>query len=106
MQIIETVNASRMAVAPNRLDAIPPHALDFAHFERPWRELPLGTAMDVPHDIRLPFAAGAGASAPKRFQRDVTFRPILPSDGEFVSDRLNVSRLHLFRHNVNPKAGK
>ena len=106
MQIIETIYARCMAVAPNGLDAIAAHALDLAHFEGTGRELRLGTAMDVPHDVRLAFAAGTGASAPKRFQRNVTFGSVLPTDGKFVSDRLNVGRLHLFQRTVNPEAGK
>ena len=106
MQIIETVNARRMAITPNGLDAIAAHAPHLADFEGTWRELRLRAAMDVPHDVRFAFAAGAGASAPKRFQRNVTFGPVLPTDGKLVSDHLNVSRLHLFQHTVNPGAGK
>ena len=106
MQIIKTVNTRRMAVAPNGLDAIPAHAPHLADFEGTWRKLRLGPAMDVPHDVRFALAAGAGASATERFQRNVTFGPVLPPDGKFVSNHLNVSRLHLFQRTVNPGAGK
>ena len=106
MQIIKTVNARCMAVAPNGLDAIPAHAPELAHFEGAWRKLRLGPAMDVPHDVRFAFAAGAWASAPERFQRNVTFGPVLPTDGKFISNHLNVSRLHLFQRTVNPETGK
>lgn len=93
-QVIEGEDASRMAIAPNRLNAIAANALKAAQAERLRRQLLFRGFVQVAHDIRFALAARARASLAKSPQRNVALRAVIPFDSHFFPDDLNVQWLH------------
>lgn len=83
-----------MAVAPHRGQPIAPHAGDLPQCESVWSQSRPGSAMHLPHDIRLPFATRARAGPPQLLQRDICLGAIIPFDGQFLSNRLDPEGLH------------
>ena len=41
-------------------------------------------------DVRFTLATGAGTGTPQRFQGKVAFHTVVPTNGEFVANRLDV----------------
>jgi hypothetical protein len=50
-------------------------------------------AKNVSQDIGFAATPGAGACPPQKLQIKIGFAAVIPADGEFVPDLLNVSRL-------------
>lgn len=83
-----------MSVRPNRLDGIAAH-IDHPHkLERPRPQDLIRPLVNISHDVPLPLAAGARAVTSQRFNRDKALLPIIPFDGQFVADLLDVRGLH------------
>lgn len=57
-------------------------------------EFLVGGFVEIAHDIHFAFTAGAGAGAAEFFERDETFLAVLPFDGEFLADGLEVGGAH------------
>src|SRR5436190_1987563 len=83
-----------MAVAPNRLDGVAADVGDARELKRLWRQRPVRILIDIPQDVAFAFAACARASTPQRFQPHKAFAPIIPLDGQFIADLLNIRRSH------------
>src|SRR5689334_7905311 len=94
MQVIETINASRVPIPPGWLNAIRAHPFHFAQFKRARRERRFRAAMHLSHNISLALAPGAWTGASQLFKRHITFGPILPSDRHFISYHLDIEWLH------------
>ena len=97
-QIIERINPAGMAVAPNRLDGVAAHVGDAPELKRLGRQRFVRILINVPHDVGLAFAPGAGTTTSQRLQPHKTLAAILPSDGQFIANLLNIHRSH--RHSV------
>src|SRR4029077_16510598 len=83
-----------MAVAPDRLKSIATHP-DNAHQSERFRpQWTLGVLVHVSHDVDLSLAARARTTSSQLFQREVTFRAIVPANREFFTNLLNIQRLH------------
>lgn len=94
LQIVEGVDSSVVSVSPEELDRISAHGDEVFQGEcrrgqRLWR-----CFVNVSQDVGLALAACTGATAAELFKRDETLRPILPFEGQFVSDVLNVCGAH------------
>ena len=91
-QIVIGIEASVMTVAPGRLERIATDEIPAAKLEtlvgvtdvRP---------NDLAHYIRLATAGRAGAGRAQEAERKKGFAPVVPFDGEFVPDLLDVLRL-------------
>src|SRR6266516_3335447 len=83
-----------MAVAPNRLNGVTTDIGDAAELRRLRRQRLVRLLIDIPHDVTLAFASGARTSASQRFQPHKTFAAVMPSDGQFVANLLNIRRTH------------
>src|SRR6185503_14765273 len=83
-----------MAVAPNRLNRVTTDIGDAPELKRLRRQRFVRILVNIPHDVALAFASGARTSASQHFQPHKTFAAILPSNGQFVTDLLNIHRSH------------
>ena len=50
--------------------------------------------VEIAHDVHFAFAAGARTFATQFFQRDESLGSILPLQGEFIANLLNIGRSH------------
>lgn len=93
-KILEGKNAGAVAVGPNGLDGVAAD-IDHAHESKGARgERLIGPLVEVPHDVPLSLAARARAMSAHGFQRDKTLAAIVPFDGQFAADLLDVRWLH------------
>src|SRR5882672_2224403 len=92
LEIVKGIEPRRMSVPPHRLDRIPADANDALQLETSGRQRFLRISINVPQNVDLPLAPGAGTVSSEAFQRNETFAAIRPFDGEFVADLLNVQR--------------
>src|SRR5881296_1971324 len=93
-QVVEGIKTRAVPVSPHRLDRVA--ACDGAAHElkRRRRERLVGRLVHVTQNVHLTLASRAWTMAPESFQRDETLASVVPLDGEFISDWLNVSRTH------------
>src|ERR1700722_8482697 len=84
-----------MAVAPDRLNGIAAHFNNAFELEGRWPERLLRPFVECSHDVALAFAASAGAGSPQLLQWNKAFPGILPFDGQFRTDLLQIRRLHI-----------
>jgi hypothetical protein len=57
---------------------------------------------NVPHDIHLAPATGAGTTAPQFFQWNEVFAVIVPLNRQFGPDNLNIHRSHAMKLSPTP----
>jgi hypothetical protein len=50
--------------------------------------------INVAHNVHFAFAARAGAGSPEGFEAQERLRLVIPLDGEFVANPLDVHRFH------------
>ena len=58
------------------------------------RQRPIGSFVQVAHDVTLSFAASTGTGPPYLFQGNKNLAAIFPFDGQFFSNRFDVQRSH------------
>src|SRR2546425_655706 len=93
-QVIEGIDSARMSVSPLRLNRITADGRDTNKLKgRGWKRF-RRSLVDLAHNIGLAFASGAGTISAEVFQRDIGFGAIIPLDGQFVADVLNINRFH------------
>ena len=85
-----------MPVAPNWLEGVTTDIADPAQLKRRWRQRLVRPFVNMAHDVRLAFAAGARTMAAQFFQRHKTLAAIVPFDGQLVADGLDICGLHDF----------
>jgi hypothetical protein len=83
-----------MTIGPNGLDAIRSHSAEAHELKRGWGERLVGSFVKMAHHVRFSFASRAGASETKRLEAHDGFFEICPTDGEMITDDLNISGLH------------
>lgn len=84
-----------MAVSPKWLHRVATYIAKPHQLKRARTQLLFRSLIDIAHDVRFSLARGAGTMPPKLFQRHKTFAAIVPLDGQFIADRLNVQRFHV-----------
>jgi predicted RNA-binding protein with RPS1 domain len=62
---------------------------------RLWGQRPLGSLVEIAQDVALTGATGTGTGLPQRFQRNIAFEPILPSNRQLRSNDLQVRGTHV-----------
>jgi hypothetical protein len=89
-QVLKRIEAGVVAVFPRGLDGITPDKRIVAHPEtgRFVTDLRL---FDTAHDVRLTAASRARAMAPHVFERKVRLCAVVPDEGQFIADELNVN---------------
>src|SRR5688572_3819707 len=83
-----------MSVRPLRLNRVAADVGDAFEDERIRAQGFLRADVEVAHDVLLAFAPGAGAGAAQFLQRDETLRAVLPFQGQFISDLLDICQSH------------
>ena len=94
LEVFEGKNSSVVAVGPDGLDAVAADGIETGQFEGDAGKRFRGVLVNVAEDVGLAGAAGAGAGAAEFFERNKILPAILPFDGQFISNRLNVGRAH------------
>src|SRR6266478_2890041 len=84
-----------MAVPPKGLDGVTANHREPEQLERLRSKRLLRPFVKSAHDIPLSLAAGAGTISPQRFELDETLRAIIPFDGQFIPNVLNINRSHV-----------
>jgi len=101
-QISKAINAGVVSIAPARLQSITADEIESDKLEAP-----LGVAhvwtRNITEDIGLAAACRAWACAPQHLDLQKRFGGVAPSDGQLVSDLLDISWLksHLSRRTVH-----
>ena len=93
-EVFEGINAGVVAVGPDGLDAVAADGIEPGQFEGDAGKGFRGVFVNVAEDVGFAGAAGAGAGAAEFFERNKILMAILPFDGQFISNRLNVGRAH------------
>src|SRR5258707_14917896 len=85
-----------MSIGPDRLNGITAHESQSSELKCRRRQRLFRPLVQVPHDIRLAFAARARTSSPELFHRNEAFSPVLPFDGQFLANGLYVRGAHAY----------
>src|SRR5215475_10495539 len=111
-KISKAINPSIMSVGPAGLQCITAHELESKKGETLVRIANMRTDHLTEH-IRLATTGGAWTRAPQQFKFQKRFDPVVPGNGQFLSDLLDVGGLqthlpdHLFGHGfTRTKQGK
>ena len=91
-KISKGVNPCVMSVRPARLQCIPAHLIESDKLEA-FVGVAHVRAHDITKHVRLAPASCARATAPQQFEFQKRFGAVVPGNGEFVSDLLDVAGL-------------
>ena len=83
-----------MSVTPNRLDGITAHGLDLFQGKRPGRKRFIRSLVDLAENVRFTMATGTRTTPSQHLQGHKRLAPIIPFDGQFISDGLEINRAH------------
>jgi len=83
-----------MSIAPDRLDGVSADVRDAGKLEGLRRQRTGGIFINVPHDVLFPLASGARTMTAQEFERDETLAAIVPFDGQFGADALQIDWMH------------
>ena len=83
-----------MAILPDGLNGVPADSFDPDKLKSLRRKRTVGVFVEIAHDVDLAFASGARTTATKFLQADEIFMAIVPFDGDFLADLLEVYRAH------------
>ena len=96
-----SINAGDVTVAPARL-----HGISADDLETSELKAVIGITDIRPHDVakdvRLAPASRAWAGASQHFQTEIRFGPVIPLNGQLVSDLLNVLRFQPHEMSIMP----
>ena len=90
LYIIEGKNPRGVAVTPNRLNCVTADLRDPPQLKRLRRQRLVRTFVKNAHDIPLSFAPRTWAVAPHRLQSQKALAAVVPFDGQFLANLLNV----------------
>jgi len=83
-----------MTIAPGRLNRIAPHIRDAQQSGALGRQRLIRVFVNVAQDIGFALAPGARATTTQRLQWHKALRAIVPFDGQFLANLLNIDRSH------------
>jgi hypothetical protein len=104
-QIVEGKQSRGMAIAPDGPDRVATHVVHARQLKRRRGQRTVGCLVEVAHDVRLPVAPGAGAITAELFELHEGFAAVVPLDGQFVADDLDVGWAHGLRADSITPAG-
>ena len=100
---MKTVNSGDVAVAPARLHRVTADNFEAGEIKAGVGIIhPAGAGRNVAENIRLAAAGRAGTGASEHLQTKIRFRPVIPLNGELVSDLLNVLRIETHELSIMP----
>jgi hypothetical protein len=83
-----------MAIGPDGLDGVIADRLDPEELEGRGGEGAVGSFVQLAEGVDLAFAPGAWAGTAEVIEADEGLGSVVPADGEFVADDLEVDRAH------------
>jgi hypothetical protein len=93
-EIIKGVKSGRVPVRPDGLDSITTDVRDASKLKRlRWQWL-VRPFVEIPHYVHFTFAASTGTMPPQAFQSQITLGAVVPFNGKFLTDLLNVLGSH------------
>lgn len=93
-QVIERKNACGVSISPRGLDSVCSDPRQASELKGLRGQRTLRAFVQVPQDVFLAPAAGAGTMPPQFLQRDEAFAAVLPFDRQLLADRLDVHWSH------------
>jgi hypothetical protein len=90
-EISKAINPGAVSVGPTRLECITAHQIESDKLEALVGVAHMRTHNLTEH-IRLAAASRARARAPQQFELQKRFSAVIPGNGQFVSDLLDVAR--------------
>ena len=84
-----------MAVAPDRLKSVAANEVQFFQFERFGGQRLVRAFVEIAHDIAFAHAAGTRTLPAQFFNGNVAFPAIVPFDGQFGANLLEIDRSHI-----------
>jgi hypothetical protein len=103
-EVSKAINSGAVSIGPTGLQCITAHQIKSKELET-FGSVGHMRTHNVTEHIRLAAASRARARAPQRFEFEKRFRAVIPRDGQFISDLLNVTGLqtHLTDHLLSPR---
>jgi len=83
-----------MSVVPGRLDTVPAHQRETPPLERRWWQRLVRSFVKMPQHIHLALTTRARTGSSQFVQCHKTLAAIVPFDGQFLPDNLNVQWPH------------
>src|SRR5690349_14419764 len=83
-----------MAITPDWLDGVATNQLELQQPKCLRSEGTLGGSVNIAHHVRFPLATCTRAGTAELLERNERLTAIVPADGEFVADRLQVQGPH------------
>jgi len=93
-QVLEGVEAGGVAVGPDGLEGVGTDRFQAEQLRRAGGQRTVRSFVQVSHDIGLAGATGTGAMTAQGDQGDETLGAIIPAEGEFGADDLDVDGAH------------
>ena len=90
-EILKTVNPGAVTIRPPRLNCVTADKLKIDQLETVVR-VAHAWSQNISQNIRLATARRARTGASEELEIEIRFRPVIPLNGEFASDLLNVGR--------------
>src|SRR5208282_6344413 len=84
-----------MSVGPHRLDRVTAHAHDADQFKGLRTQRFFRVLVNIAQDVHLALASRARTTPPQFLERNEILAAIIPFDGQFGADGLNVHRSHV-----------
>lgn len=93
-KIIEGVKPAAVTVRPHRLDRVTADNSPARQFKRTgWKRF-VRTFVELAENIHLTLASGTRTTPAETFKQDEAFSSVVPFDGKFISNFLNVEWSH------------
>ena len=105
-KVFPSVDAGGMAIGPDRLNAVPAHAIPPSENKRSVGIGPGGRPVGIPEDVLFPRTSGTGTKTPEVFQKEECFVAIGPTNGQFAVKRGDIQGLHTGRLVAEPSGSK
>lgn len=91
-----------MAITPDGLEAVASDYGAAAPLESCGRQRLIRPLVKLPQDVHLALATGAWTRPAQSFQGNEALAAIVPFDGQFISDRLQIHGSHGYRIDERP----
>src|SRR5213592_4304908 len=101
-EILKTVDAGAVTVAPARLNCVTTDNIETGQLKTAFR-VTYVRSHNVSENVGLAAAGRAWARAPEKLQIEIRFDPVVPLNGELISDLLNVRRLQTHKLAILPR---
>lgn len=93
-QVVEGEQTGVVAVGPDGLNGVAPDGSELTQLKRGGLERLGGAFVELAENVPFPLASRAGAGSPQGIEAEIALAAILPLDGQFLADGLEVFGAH------------